>query len=244
MPNSKTNPKEKKSGFDWFATFFNSPALSGAQTAYCTPDQCFINNPQSFSTTSIIAPNIPPHAGVNNSTRIKEVTESTTLAELIPPELSKLIADATKQGLSSSMLITLANEGVTDYLKGLNYSPETIYWINQSIRALLLISLGTSAITAIAGSLSSFILSEYCGVSKETSNYITTGVTVGINILTMNPLGIVDTTVTVGASVGASLAGSKVTKSVYDYVRNTFFTSKEDRDAEEEKSQIAAIKLS
>jgi hypothetical protein len=230
MPNRKKSQREKKSGLNWFAGFFNSQNDAAATASYCTPDQCFINNPQSFSSSNIIAPNIPTDTKVNNSTQAKDVTESTTLADLIPPELSQLIANATKQGLSSSMLITLANEGVTDYLKSLHYHPETIYWINQSVRALLLVSLGTSAITALVGSFSSLLLSEYCGVSKETSNYITTGVTLGINVLTMNPLSIIDTTVAIGTSVGASLVGSKVTKSGYDYARDAFFADKENED--------------
>ena len=232
--------KEKESGSGWLYSFFSGQTHPGN---YCTPDQCFITNQQAFSSTNLIAPvgSVPtvPHVEFNNSTRIIDFVSSINLSELFPPELIRLITDAAQQGLLVSALITLANEGATDYLKNLHYSPDQIYWINQGIRALLLIALGTSASTALSVPLAGFALNFYCGLSKETSNYVTTGVALGVNLLT-TPMSLMEASLAIGTSVGSSILSSTMTKTGYNYIRDTFFRGKQVEENKENEHQISA----
>jgi hypothetical protein len=231
--------KEKESSNGWFYSFFSGQTHPGS---YCTPDQCFITNQQAFSSTNLIAPVgcVPttPNMEFNNSTRIIDLISSINLSEVFPAESIQLVTDAAQQGLLLSALITLANEGATDYLKSLHYSPDQIYWINQGIRALLLIVLGTSASTALSVPLAGFVLNSYCGLSKETSNYATTGVALGINLLT-TPMSLMQASLAIGTSVGTSLLSSKMTKSGYNYIRDTLFRSKQVEESKEDDHQIS-----
>lgn len=240
MGANKKQKKDKKSAGGWFYSIFNAQTSS---TPYCTPDQCFMTNPQAFSSTNLISPFSSEHTAppfeFNTSTLISDLSPSVSLSDLFPPELIQLITDAARQGLLISILITLVNEGATDYLKGLHYNPDKIYWINQSIRALLLMALGSSASIAIATPIVGYALHSYGGCSKEQSNYITTGVALGINLLT-NPMSLIETSIAIGTSVGASFLGSKITQSGYRFVRDTFFRSKEDEDSEENEPQTIA----
>lgn len=232
--------KDKKSAGGWLYSIFNTQTSS---TPYCTPDQCFITNQQAFSSTSLISPLNPEHAAspfeFNTSTLINDLSHSINLSELFPPELIQLITDAAKQGLLISMLITLVNEGTTDYLKHLHYHPDQIYWINQGIRALLLIAVGSSASIAIATPIVGYALHAYGGCSKEKSNYITTGIAVGLNLLT-NPLSLIETSIALGTSISASFLGSKITQSGYSFVRDTFFKSKDVEDTQKNDQHTVA----
>lgn len=234
MMGNEKQKEEKKSKDSWFYGLFNSQTHTEANVPYCTPDQCFINSPQTFSSTNLIAPQIFPHTEFNGT--LSEVISSIKLSELFSPELIQLITDAARQGLLLSVLITLANEGVTDYLQSLHYHPDSIYWINQAIRALLLIALGTSPLPAIATPIAGYILTTHLGLSKEISNHITTGATLGINLLT-TPMGFVEASMSIGAAIGSSLLGSKMTKSGYDFLRNTFFENKKVACIQKEESQ-------
>src|ERR1700733_841376 len=140
MRDNKKQEKKKKSVDGWFYGIFNGQTSS---ETYCTPDQCFVNNHQTFSSTNLISPDASHHIESHNSTIISDIVNFIKFSELFPSELVQLITDAAQKGLLLSMLITLANEGATDYLKSLHYNPDNIYWINQGIRALLLIALGT-----------------------------------------------------------------------------------------------------
>ncbi|KTD01290.1 hypothetical protein [Fluoribacter gormanii] len=226
MTKGKQKDKQKSTG-GWFYSIFNVQPESGA---YCTPDQCFVNNQQAFSTTSLISSITPEHTehsfDFNNSSSTTNFSDSTYLSELLPPELIQLITDAAQQGLLISMLITLVNEGATDYLKNLHYHPDRIYWINQSIRALLLMAMGSSAIVSIATPLAGYVLHSYGGYSKEQSNYISTGIALGLNLLT-NPLSLTETSITIGTSVSASFLGSKITRAGYHLMRHAFFGNAE-----------------
>lgn len=234
MMDNEKQKEEKKSEDRWFYGLFNSQTHTEANVPYCTPDQCFMNSPQTFSSTNLITTQILPHSGLNST--ISEVMNSIQLSELFSPELIQLIADAARQGLLLSVLITLANEGVTDYLQGLHYHPDSIYWINQAIRALLLIALGTSPLPAIATPIAGYILTKQLGLSKDTSNHITTGVTLGINLLT-TPMSFIETSLSIGTAIGTSLLGSTITKSGYDFLRNTFFENKKIAHIQKEESQ-------
>ncbi|MCL9683600.1 hypothetical protein [Legionella maioricensis] len=230
--------KEKESLGGWLYGLFSGQTHPGN---YCTPDQCFITNQQAFSSTNLIAPvgsdHPIPHIELNNSTRLFDIASSISLSELFPPELIQLITDAAQQGLLVSTLITLANEGVTDYLKGLHYQPNDIYWINQGVRALLLIALGTSPSIAITVPLAGYVLNSRCGLSKEKSNYVTTGLALGVNLLT-TPMSFMEASLAIGISVGSSLMGSKITKSGYNFVRDTFFSAKKVEETKEHAPQI------
>ncbi|KTD10639.1 hypothetical protein Lgra_1605 [Legionella gratiana] len=235
MDTEKQEEKEKSED-RWFYGIFNSSTNSRASGPYCTPDQCFMNSPQTFSSTSLIPPQTFHHTEFNNTTSISDVVNAIKLSELFSPELIQLITDAAQQGLLLSVLITLVNEGVTDYLQNLHYRPDYIYWINQAIRALLLIAIGTSPAQAIATPIAGYLLNTYGGFSKETSNHITTGVTLGINLLT-TPMSLIEASISVGTAVGASLLGSKITKSGYNFLRDTFFESKKIANTQKEESQ-------
>ncbi|QLZ68545.1 hypothetical protein FOLKNPGA_01324 [Legionella sp. PC1000] len=243
MGDNKKKKKDKKSESGWLYSIFNTPT---SPTPYCTPDQCFMTNQQAFSSTNLIAPlnseHTTPPVELNTSTPISDLVHSLNLSDLFPPELIQLITDAAQQGLLISMLITLVNEGATDYLKHLHYQPDQIYWINQGIRALLLMALGSSAYIAIATPLAGYVLHAYGGYSKDKSNYITTGAVVGINLLT-NPISLLETSIALGTSVCASFLGSKITRSGYSFVRNTFFRSKDVED-NQENEQLTKAQLS
>lgn len=240
MGANKNRKKDKKSADGWFYSIFNAQTSS---TPYCTPDQCFMTNQQAFSSTNLISPLSSEHTAppfeFNTSTLNSALNHSVNLSGLFPPELIQLITDAAQQGFLVSMLVTLVNEGATDYLKDLHYPPDKIYWINQSIRALLLIALGSSASIAIATPIVGYALHSYGGYSKEQSNYITTGVALGINLLT-NPISLIETSIAIGTSVGASFLGSKITQASYRFVRDTFFRSIKDEDSAENEPQTRA----
>ncbi|ARB91812.1 hypothetical protein [Legionella longbeachae] len=235
MMDNKKQKEEKKSEERWFYGLFNSQSHAEPNVPYCTPDQCFMHNsPQTFSSTNLITSQVFPHTEFNNT--ISEAINSLKLSELFSPELIQLITDAARQGFLLSVLITLTNEGVTDYLQSFHYHPDSIYWINQAVRALLLIALGTSPIQAIATPVAGYILNKHLGLSKEISNHITTGVTLGINLLT-TPMSFIGTSMSIGTAIGTSLLGSKITKSGYDFFRTTFFENKKVAPIQNEDSQ-------
>lgn len=239
----KKQEEEKNSEGGWLYGIFNGSADPGTSGPYCTPDQCFMSTPQTFSSTNLITPQTLHYTEMKNSTLINDVVHSIKLSELFSPELIQLITDAAQQGLLISVLITLANEGITDYLKSLHYHPDHIFWINQAIRSLLLIALGSSPAIAIATPIAGYVLNTHCGLSKENSNHITTGLALGINLLT-TPMSFIEATVSIGTSVGASLLGSKITKSGYNFVRNTFFGNKKVAHLQEEEEPQNAAQLS
>ncbi len=230
----RVNKEKKNKGF--LLSIFSAPPMEGS---YCTPDVCFANTPQTFSSTSLIPPSseLFKHKVLEPSQ--EESTILTKFSSLVPTELFELIKQAAKQGFLISMLITLVNEGATDLLKKLNYHPSHIYFINQALRALLLIALGNSPSMALAVPVGSYVLSKYGKMSNEQANSLTTGLAVGA-YLTFSENSIWSTSITLLTSVGTSLLGSRGAQLGYKYLSDTFFSRDEPIDNEEETVLSAA----
>lgn len=222
MKDKKENKDKRKTTVELVYSIFNGQSVS---VPYCTPDQCFMTNPQAFSTTNIITPihsKDMEQSNPANKTDSNSFTSSTNLSQVFPSELLDLIKEAAQQGFLISLLISLLNEGATDYFKSLHYSPDKIYWINQGVRSLLLIALGSSAGLALGTPCANFVMHSFLGFKKENANYLITGIVLGINLFT-NPISLVEASIALGTSVGASFLGSKFTHLGYPFVRSGFF---------------------
>ncbi|HAT9523958.1 TPA: hypothetical protein JBC98_04730 [Legionella pneumophila subsp. pneumophila] len=233
----------------------NSLALPEPQSYFCTAEQCSLNNPYApaqgytrpdslhFKTTPINSEIYEQVLKVSEETmktetpftsRVaghldKEDNHSDNWSGLIPDELYQMMLEAAKQGIFVSFLLTLTDEIINDYLKNHHYSQQQIYWISQSIRALTLIAIGTSPGIALGLPISTLLLTEHLGVDKTNANYLTTGSVMAWGLLS-SPFNLLNTSLVMASSIGASILTSKITQSSYQFVRNRFFSSKPEKE--------------
>lgn len=236
----------------------NSLALPETQSYFCTADQCSLNNPyapaQGYTRPDSLHFKTPP----TNSEiygQVFKVSEETVKTEtkftngelghpekeennsgdFIPDELYQMMLEAAKQGIFVSFLLTLTDEVINDYLKNHHYSQQQIYWISQSIRALTLIAIGTSPGIALGLPISTLLLTEHLGFDKTNANYLTTGSVMAWGILS-SPFNLLNTSLVMASSIGASILTSKITQSSYQFVRNRFFSSKPEKEELEQEN--------
>lgn len=233
----------------------NSLALPEPQSYFCTAEQCSLNNPYApaqgytrpdslhFKTTPINSENYEQVLKVSEETmktetpftsRVaghleKEDNHSDNWSGLIPDELYQMMLEAAKQGIFVSFLLTLTDEIINDYLKNHHYSQQQINWISQGIRALTLIAIGTSPGIALGLSISTLLLTEHLGFDKTNVNYLTTSSVVAWGLLS-SPFNLLNTSLVMASSIGASILTSKITQSSYQFVRNRFFSSKPEKE--------------
>ncbi|HBD7051897.1 TPA: hypothetical protein KKW36_000840 [Legionella pneumophila] len=233
----------------------NSLALPEPQSYFCTAEQCSLNNPYApaqgytrpdslhFKTTPINSEIYEQVLKVSEETmktetpftsRVaghleKEDNHSDNWSGLIPDELYQMMLEAAKQGIFVSFLLTLNDEIINDYLKNHHYSQQQINWISQGIRALTLIAIGTSPGIALGLSISTFLLTEHLGFDKTNVNYLTTSSVVAWGLLS-SPFNLLNTSLVMASSIGASILTSKITQSSYQFVRNRFFSSKPEKE--------------
>lgn len=233
----------------------NSLALPEPQSYFCTAEQCSLNNPYApaqgytrpdslhFKTTPINSEIYEQVLKVSEETmktetpftsRVaghleKEDNHSDNWSGLIPDELYQMMLEAAKQGIFVSFLLTLTDEIINDYLKNHHYSQQQINWISQGIRALTLIAIGTSPGIALGLSISTLLLTEHLGFDKTNVNYLTTSSVVAWGLL-RSPFNLLNTSLVMASSIGASILTSKITQSSYQFVRNRFFSSKPEKE--------------
>ncbi|HAU3498269.1 TPA: hypothetical protein F7061_00280 [Legionella pneumophila] len=233
----------------------NSLALPEPQSYFCTAEQCSLNNPYApaqgytrpdslhFKTTPINSEIYEQVLKVSEETRKtetpftsrvaghleKEDNHSDNWSGLIPDELYQMMLEAAKQGIFVSFLLTLNDEIINDYLKNHHYSQQQINWISQGIRALTLIAIGTSPGIALGLSISTLLLTEHLGFDKTNVNYLTTSSVVAWGLLS-SPFNLLNTSLVMASSIGASILTSKITQSSYQFVRNRFFSSKPEKE--------------
>ncbi|HAT1740038.1 hypothetical protein SCO11_02275 [Legionella pneumophila serogroup 1] len=233
----------------------NSLALPEPQSYFCTAEQCSLNNPYApaqgytrpdslhFKTTPINSEIYEQVLKVSEETmktetpftsRVaghleKEDNHSDNWSGLIPDELYQMMLEAAKQGIFVSFLLTLTDEIINDYLKNHHYSQQQINWISQGIRALTLIAIGTSPGIALGLSISTLLLTEHLGFDKTNVNYLTTSSVVAWGLLS-SPFNLLNTSLVMASSIGASILTSKITQSSYQFVRNRFFSSKPEKE--------------
>lgn len=233
----------------------NSLALPETQSYFCTAEQCSLNNPYApaqgytrpdslhFKTTPINSETYEQVLKVSEETmktetpftsRVaghldKEDNHSDNWSGLIPDELYQMMLEAAKQGIFVSFLLTLTDEIINDYLKNHHYSQQQINWISQGIRALTLIAIGTSPGIALGLSVSTLLLTEHLGFDKTNVNYLTTSSVVAWGLLS-SPFNLLNTSLVMASSIGASILTSKITQSSYQFVRNRFFSSKPEKE--------------
>ncbi|KTC68379.1 hypothetical protein Lbir_2981 [Legionella birminghamensis] len=209
--------------------------LSLGSEPYCTADQCFAAQPQTFSSTVVI-PAVPSWlGGIGNSTQIEQ------WFNLIPSEWVDLLSEAAQQGFLVSGLLTLTQQACTDFLKTKHLHPDQIYLINQGLRALLLVMLGTSVPAAIATPLASYVLHKCFGFSQQSSNYLTTGVLVGLNLLNSSEL--LESGATIISSVAGSIAGSQAARYGYKLARDAFFSYTAAKDTPDDSCQSPSLRM-
>lgn len=233
----------------------NSLALPETQSYFCTAEQCSLNNPYApaqgytrpdslhFKTTPINSETYEQVLKVSEETmktetpftsRVaghldKEDNHSDNWSGLIPDELYQMMLEAAKQGIFVSFLLTLTDEIINDYLKNHHYSQQQINWISQGIRALTLIAIGTSPGIALGLPISTLLLTEHLGFDKTNVNYLTTSSVVAWGLLS-SPFNLLNTSLVMASSIGASVLTSKITQSSYQFVRNRFFSSKPEKE--------------
>jgi hypothetical protein len=202
---------------------------------YCTADQCFLSH-RPAATTSLSAntqptstiPRIqafknPDLSGLFNNASSAE-NHTHFLSKLIPPELTNMIKEAAKQGTLTSCLLTLSDEIATEYLHARHYKPEQIYWSNQAIRTLLLLSISTSYGITLATPIANYVLTAYVGLNKEKAAYLTTGAVVAAGVLASSA-GLLGASITMAAGIGSSFLGAKATKHTYHLAKNSLFSA-------------------
>ncbi|CZH13472.1 Uncharacterised protein [Legionella pneumophila] len=239
----------------------NSLALPETQSYFCTAEQCSLNNPyapaqgytrpdslhfktapinseiyeqvfkvseETVKTETQFANRVPGHLD-------EEENRSGDWSGLIPDELYQMMMEAAKQGIFVSFLLTLTDEIINDYLKNHHYSQQQINWISQGIRALTLIAIGTSPGIALGLPISTLLLTEQLGFDKTNVNYLTTSSVVAWGLLS-SPFNLLNTSLVMASSIGASVLTSKITQSSYQFVRNRFFSSKPEKEELEQEN--------
>ncbi|HAT1797385.1 TPA: hypothetical protein RG395_000652 [Legionella pneumophila] len=239
----------------------NSLAPPETQSYFCTADQCSLNNPytpaQGYTRPDSLHFKTTPtnseiygqvfkvsEETVKTETQFtnrepghpeKEENSSNDWSGLIPDELYQMMLEAAKQGILISFLLTLTDEIINDYLKNHHYSQQQIYWISQGIRALTLLAIGTAPGIALGLPISTLLLTEHLGFDKKNVNYLTTGSVIAWGILS-SPFNLLNTSLVMASSIGASVLTSKITQSSYQFVRNRFFSSKLEKDELEQEN--------
>ncbi|HAT2009813.1 TPA: Dot/Icm T4SS effector RavP [Legionella pneumophila] len=239
----------------------NGLALPETQSYFCTAEQCSLNNPYApaqgytrpdslhFKTTPINSEIYEQVFKVSEETvktetqfanraprhLEKEENRSGDWSGFIPDELYQMMMEAAKQGIFVSFLLTLTDEIINDYLKNHHYSQQQINWISQGIRALTLIAIGTSPGIALGLPISTLLLTEQLGFDKTNVNYLTTSSVVAWGLLS-SPFNLLNTSLVMASSIGASVLTSKITQSSYQFVRNRFFSSKPEKEELEQEN--------
>lgn len=235
MTDEKRKNRKKTNG--WLHGLINGPTSPGG---YCA-GQCFVNSQQTFFNTNLLSPvESQPAKMTQESNPFSDKIEdpdSFNFSELFPEEIVNLIVYSAKSGFLIATLITLVNEGATDYLKTLKYHPDKIFWINQGLRALLLLALGTSWEMTIALPLTIFLLHTYTGVSKSNANLVAVAIALGYTFMT-NSMNWTDFSIASVTSIGFSFIGSRLTQYSYPMLRDTFFSEKKDDVANEELQKV------
>lgn len=207
---------------------YNKPL---SEIAVCGDEQCGLSG----LLTKPIQPHLlqtkPSDAFLKDQNQAKDKTNEEIFDDNdyaifgIPSDLWCMIKDAAKKGLLTYFLLTLTEETLTDYLESLNYSKTQIYYVNQAIRALEIIALGSSWQTTMAVPLANYLLTNYVGLSNDNANYLTTGAALTVGMLS-SPIGAVETSLVMGASIGAGILGAQIGKQVFNLAKNGFFSVK------------------
>jgi hypothetical protein len=147
-----------------------------------------------------------------------EESDNHVLFDVIPVELRHLILAAAKQGTLMSCLLTLTSEAATDYLQSRHYGAGQIYWINQAIRTLALMAMGTSYGVSMATPLANFVLTSL-GLDKERVSYLTTGASLAFSAAT-SATSWLGTSLAIATGVTTSVVVGFATKKAYSYIKN------------------------
>lgn len=222
----------------------STPSHSFPQGGICTADQCGMPPP---TTTNTVATQTTTSTTTTFESLLKQpheeeqselsaeynatitAMEENELSNFFPAELYDAMKSAARQGMLTGFLLTLTEQMLTDYLKSHHYQPEQIYLANLAMRALTLITIGTSPYLAIGLPVASYLISM-CGFSHETANQFTMGGLLVAGLLT-NPFALYATALIVGMIVNTLMA--KMTKETYGLAKNSIFAI----TAKEEKSQ-------
>ena len=143
---------------------------------------------------------------------------------------------------SSAASLTLLTEILEAGLKKQKYTQEQRYWITQFVRALALIEMGSSPISAISIPIINHFLNQCVGMSKENASYLTTGVAIGLNVTT-SPLGLAQASMVVSTAVCSSIAGNKLVKGAIESAKQRFFSSKEKEVSSETPASVVTKRL-
>jgi hypothetical protein len=245
LTNKNKQKKKEKSSLLITApnTNISAPINNGG---YCTADQCFPSHrPVATTSLSVNTQTAIPkahalfgeqsfkvatksnHPAIFNSSNsdnaLPDESNKHFLSDIIPAELATMIKEATKQGILTSCLLTLCDEIATEYLKARHYKPEQIYWINQAIRTLALLSVSTSYGITIATPIANYVLTTYVGLNKENAAHLTTGTAVAVSVLASS-VGLFGTSMTIAAGIGSSFLGAKATKHTYNLAKQSIFS--------------------
>jgi len=213
-----TRDKKLKNSHQQIAQLLHS--VSTVNIPLCSPDHCSIPGAQTTGTTA--SANIP--------------IGQQTLAHALPADLYTAIKESAQKGFLYTFLCTLDEEFLTAYLKKKNYSPGQIYWINKSVKALTLISLGAAFGRTLSTPFLNVLIASSTGFHESYAGYITSAGFLAYDLLTTHTLAaapsFTTTTLSYGASLVAGLLGSAAARLTYKYgnqlAQNGIFSAQKD----------------
>jgi hypothetical protein len=200
-PKISSEKKKKKKSTQHIHSFSPPSGMT------CTPDQCFISTPS-------VAPAQPAFSFNKNSFTSQNTLNKAAEKTNLPTELSEAIMTAAKKGFAIAFLSTLTEEYMTDYLKERDYTPRNIFYINQAIKALTLLSMGISLGRTIASPLLNLFLTDIAKQSNNTANIATLALFLAAEVYA-RPDNLTETMATFSAGLLCSAAGSKLAQSGY-----------------------------
>lgn len=217
----KSDRKKKKSRCSQLQKIIK-PNLDSKTAPICDGDVCSLKlkpSPSSSSAPSSTTQGLYTKFQVektrytNSTTCSLSPSEENSLSALLPPDFYSGLKLALKEGFLLSFLSTLTEDVVTDLLKPRGYKDDHIYWINQTIKALILIAGGMALGKTLAAPFINLLLIKGLGVPKDIANYTTLTSVVAFDLWT-NPLTAAKM-LTVGAVATMSMATSLATHFCY-----------------------------
>lgn len=138
---------------------------------------------------------------------------------LLPPDWHDAMIQAAKQGCLFAFLNGLSEEFVTEKLTERNWDPDKIYWINQTIRAIMTLCFGSTLIRSLATPMINTFLVNMMGIKEEYANHLTTASGLAYDAAT-SPVSYGVLAISVVSGFTGSMFGGYAAKQTYKHAKN------------------------
>jgi len=233
LQNQEKQKKTRKS-YSFFELFQNTSNASTPQTSFaCTEDQCSLRPVQTVTvpTTgqSSFSYFTSPGEDEFDAAGLQDSEERSYLSEILPPEYFDAMKQAARLGFLYSFVSSTPIHLLNNYFKSRHMTADQIFYANQAIRAITVLSLSaylglldTKTLCMTIGIPVSVIGLKVAGVNEAVSQILPMAVVVTTELVSdMSNAAKLLASIATGA--GAGWVGNRVAQAGSNFLKNSLF---------------------